>query len=372
MESGTMESGAIPGADQLHTNSCDSVGGSPQPQPAEEYGQSGRSPLRSLLGVEVIGTGSYTPETVVTNEDLSRRLGFDPDWIIQRTGIRERRFCPEGVATSDLATEAARRCLEAAGVQPSEVDLLVVGTFTPDMPCPSTACLVQDRLGIRAPAMDLHAACAGFIYALITGAQFVATGTSQRALVIGADCNSRIINPRDLRTYPLFGDGAGAVLLAPGNATQGLTCYTLGSDGSGAKLLMRQMGGTRMPPTSTLLDEDLHYLQMDGRAVFKWAVRLLGDTVEDVLRPAGLTAGDIDLFVAHQANLRIINAAADLLGLTPEQVFINVDRYGNTSGASIPLALDEAWREGRINRGDHLVICGFGAGLAWGTALFRW
>ncbi len=335
-------------------------------------GNSGRSPLRRLVGVQVVGTGSYAPENVVTNDDLQRRLGFDPAWIVQRTGIRERRFAPPEMATSDLATEAAIRCLNNAGVSPSEVDLVIVGTFTPDMLCPSTACLIQDRLGIRAPAFDLQAACAGFMYALVTGMQFVASGTSRRALIIGADCNSRIINPRDSRTYPLFGDGAGAVLLAPGGPEQGLLSYTLGSDGSGAPLLMRQMGGSRLPTAMELIDEDMHYLQMDGRAVFKWAVRLLGDTVDDVLRSIDLAVGDVSLFVAHQANIRIINAAADLLGLRPDQVYVNLDRYGNTSGASIPLALDEAIAEGRLGRGDHLLVCGFGAGLAWGTGLLKW
>lgn len=335
-------------------------------------GHSGRSPLRRLTGVQVVGTGSYAPEVVVTNEDLQRRLGFDPDWIVQRTGIRERRFAPPEMATSDLAAEAAKRCLQSAGVSPSEVDLVIVGTFTPDMLCPSTACLIQDRLGIRAPAFDLQAACAGFMYALVTGMQFVASGSSRRALIIGADCNSRIINPRDSRTYPLFGDGAGAVLLAPGSPDQGLLSYTLGSDGSGAELLMRQMGGSRLPLAVDLMDEDMHYLQMDGRAVFKWAVRLLGDTVDDVLRPAELKVADVNLFVAHQANIRIINAAADLVGFRPDQVYVNLDRYGNTSGASIPLALDEALAEGRLKRGDHLLVCGFGAGLAWGTGLLKW
>jgi 3-oxoacyl-[acyl-carrier-protein] synthase-3 len=325
-----------------------------------------------LTGVQVLGTGSYAPDVVVTNEDLQRRLGFDPDWIVQRTGIRERRFAPPEMATSDLAAEAAKRCMKAAGVSPAEIDLVIVGTFTPDMLCPSTACLIQDRLGIRAPAFDLQAACAGFMYALVTGMQFVASGSSRRALIIGADCNSRIINPRDSRTYPLFGDGAGAVLLGPGSADQGLLSYTLGSDGSGAELLMRQMGGSRLPLAVDLMDEDMHYLQMDGRAVFKWAVRLLGDTVDDVLRPAELKVSDVNLFVAHQANIRIINAAADLVGFRPDQVYVNLDRYGNTSGASIPLALDEALAEGRLKRGDHLLVCGFGAGLAWGTGLMKW
>lgn len=332
---------------------------------------SGRSALRSLTGVQVLGTGSYVPETIVTNEDLQKRLGFDPDWIVQRTGIRERRVAAPGQATSDLAFEAAQACLKRAGVSPSEVDLVVVGTFTPDQPCPSTACLLQHRLGVRAPAMDVQAACAGFMYALVTGMQFVATGTCQRVLVVGADCNSRIVNPRDVRTYPLFGDGGGAVLLGPGSPEQGLPAFTLGSDGGGADLLVRKLGGSRLPLAGALLDEDLHYLQMDGKAVFKWAVRLVADTINDVLRHSRRSTTDVKLFVAHQANVRIISAAAEALHLTPDQVFVNLDRYGNTSAASIPLALDEAFEAGRFARGDDLLLCGFGAGLAWGTALLR-
>lgn len=335
-------------------------------------GKSGRSPLRSLLGVQVLSTGSYAPDEVVTNEDLERRLGFDPEWISKRSGILARRFAPPEMATSDLAVEAARRAMDKAGVKPEEVDLLIVGTFTPDMLCPSTACIVQHRLGIKAPAMDIQAACAGFMYSLVTGMQFVATGNSQLALVIGADCNSRIINPRDIRTYPLFGDGAGAVLLSAGSPHQGLISYTMGADGSGVDMLLRPMGGSRTPAAVQLLEDDQHYLQMDGRSVFKWAIRLVQDTVDDVLRPAGMSIGDVDLFIAHQANARIINGAADSLGMRPEQVMINLDKYGNTSAGSIPLALDEAVEQGRIQRGDNLLLSGFGAGLTWGTGLMKW
>jgi len=335
-------------------------------------GNSGRSPLRSLLGVQVLSVAGYAPEQVVTNEDLQRRLGFDPEWILQRSGIRERRVCPPDQATSDMAYEAAKLCLERAGVTPDQVDLLIVGTFTPDLLCPSTACLVQHRLGVTAPAMDIQAACSGFMYALVTGMQYVASGCSRMALVIGADCNTRIVNPRDRKIYPLFGDGAGAVLLTAGSPHQGLMSYTMGADGSGADLLIRKVGGTKLPLCGALLDEDLHYLEMDGRSVFKWAVRLLQDTVTDVLRPAGMSIGDVHLFVAHQANIRILQAAGEALGFAPEQVFANLDRYGNTSAASIPLALDEAVQQGRLQRGNNLVLSGFGAGLTWGTALMKW
>jgi 3-oxoacyl-[acyl-carrier-protein] synthase-3 len=331
-----------------------------------------RSPLRSLRGVQVLSTGSYVPEIVVPNEELEASLGYEPGWIFQRTGIRQRRHAPRDMATSDLAVEAARRAIEKAGVDPYEIDLVIVGTFTPDMPIPSTACQVQHRLRLNAPAMDVSAACAGFIYAMVTGMQFVATGCSKLALVVGADCNSRILNPRDQRTYPLFGDGAGAVLLAPGSPDQGLAAYTMGADGSGLDLLNRPMGGSRLPPSCALMEQEQQYMRMDGRAVFKWAIGVLSDTIGDVLRSAEMTLGDVDLLVAHQANMRIIDAAVHAVGLDPGKVFTNLDRYGNTSAGSIPLALDEACTEGRIRRGDRLILSGFGAGLVWGTALLRW
>ena len=331
-----------------------------------------RAPLRSLTGVQILATGSYVPEPVVTNEDLHARLGFDPSWIVQRTGIRERRHAPPEMATSDLALRASRQCIERAGVKADDIDLVLVGTFTPDMSFPATACIVQDQLGIRAPAVDMQAACAGFMYALVTGAQFVATGCSKLALIIGADCNSRILNPKDQRTYPLFGDGAGAVLLAAGNKEQGLVSYVLGSDGSGGDLLCRRMGGSRMPFCSEGLETDGQYLQMDGQAVFKWAVRLLDESITAVLRESHLTPGDINLVVLHQANVRIVYAATDVLGIDRKKVFLNLDRYGNTSAGSVPLALDEACQQGRIRRGDNILLSGFGAGLSWGTAVLRW
>jgi 3-oxoacyl-[acyl-carrier-protein] synthase-3 len=329
-------------------------------------------PTRSLTGVQIIGSGSYVPERVVTNEHLRQSLGFDPDWIVNRTGIQERRFAPPHQATSDLCALAAARCLEVAECDPSEVDLVVVGTMTPDMCFPSTACLVQDRLRLSCPAFDLQAACAGFMYALVTAAQFVAAGTSRRALVIGGDCNSRVINPGDQKSYPLFGDGAGAVLLAPGSPEQGMVAYQLGSDGSGGDLLNRPACGSRMPPSVEALERGLHYLTMDGRAVFKWAVRILADSAQAVLERAERTVADVRWFVPHQANVRIIHAASDVLGFSREHVFKNLDRYGNTSGGSIPIALDELLQHGRVRRGDLLLTSGFGAGLTWGTALWRW
>ncbi|WP_417848247.1 3-oxoacyl-ACP synthase III family protein [Thalassoglobus sp.] len=326
----------------------------------------------SLLGIQIAGCGSYVPDLVVTNEQLDQEYGCDPNWIVQRTGIRERRHCPPGMATSDMCVEASRKAIRSSGVDPQQIDLLVCGTFTPDYHCPSTACLVQDKLGLDCPAFDTAAACAGFMYALVTASQFVATGNARYALAVGGDLNSRIVNPKDQRTYPLFGDGAGAVLVTRGTPHQGLVCYQLGSDGSGGPLLDRPAGGTHTPITPEAIVAGEQYLRMDGRSVFKWAVRMLADTIELVLEKSGMSVHDISQFVLHQANVRIINAAADQLGIPHEKLFVNLDRYGNTSGGSIPIALDEAFQEGKIHRGDAILMCGFGGGLTWGTGVFRW
>jgi 3-oxoacyl-[acyl-carrier-protein] synthase-3 len=324
------------------------------------------------MGVRVLATGSYVPDAVVTNDHLHERFGFDSDWIVKRTGILERRHALPHQATSDLCYEAARRCLDQAGASARDVDLLVLATFTPDMSFPSTACLVQDRLRMTGAAIEMQAACAGFLYALITGAAYVVSGASNTALIIGGDCNSRILNPDDVKTYPLFGDGAGAVLLTRGRPDQGILSYSLGSDGGGGDLLSRPACGSRLPPTPELLAKGLHYMHMDGRAVFRWAVAILCDTIQDVLQAANFRPGDIHLYVPHQANIRIINAAIDVLHIPRNRVFNNLDRYGNTSAGSVPLALDEAIAEGRLKPGDLTVLSGFGAGLAWGTALMRW
>ncbi len=331
-----------------------------------------RPRCRSLTGVRILASGSYVPDSVVTNEHLHQRLGFDSDWIVKRTGIRERRHALPHQATSDLCHEAAQRCITAAGVDKKDIDLVILGTFTPDMSFPSTACLVQDRLKLNCPAIEVEAACAGFMYALITGAAYVVSGASDLALIIGGDANSRVVNPNDIKTYPLFGDGAGAVLLTRGRPDQGILAYSLGADGSGADLLTRPACGSRMPPTPELLEKGLHYMYMDGRAVFRWAVAILCDTIQDVLAAKNFTPEDVDLYIPHQANIRIINAACDVLHIPRDKVFNNLDNYGNTSAGSVPLALDEALAEGRIKNDDLVVLSGFGAGLAWGTALIRW
>jgi 3-oxoacyl-[acyl-carrier-protein] synthase-3 len=369
--------GAGPTADEISQLRDQSA---PHPEPqvtsAVETTKAGVFTLRrktcSLMGVQIVGTGSYVPDNVVTNADLLRENGFDPDWIAQRSGILERRRASAQQATSDLCVEAATRAMAAAGVGPKDVDLLIVGTFTPDHFCPSTACLVQDRLGLAAPAFDLSAACSGFMYALSTAAQYVATGNATTALALGADTNTRFMNPADQRTYPLFGDGAGAAVITRGTPKQGLLCYQLGADGGGGPLLVIPAGGTREPATHAGVEAGRQYVQMDGRSVFKWAVRALTDTIQLVLEQTQLGVNDVSLYLLHQANQRIIDAAVDALGIPRERVFSNIQRYGNTSGASVPIALDEAFRAGRIHPGDTLLLSGFGAGLTWGTAVFRW
>ncbi|WDQ19082.1 beta-ketoacyl-ACP synthase III [Rhodopirellula sp. P2] len=348
-----------------------------------------RGRMGKLKGVRIAGTGSYVPERIVTNEDLAA-LGCDSDWIVRRTGILQRRHAEPDQATSDLCYEAALRCLENANVSIDEVDLILVATITPDHPTPSTACHLQRRLGAVAPAMDIGAACAGFMYALVTGAQFVSNGNARNVLVIGADLMSRTVDPEDKKTYPLFGDAAGAALLVPSNVddsppsdgeressdpgiqADGLLAYQLGSEGCGGEMLCIPAGGSRTPITAESDPAASRYLQMDGRGVFKWAVRIFDESAKDVLNAANVSSDQLGLVVLHQANQRIIDSAVSDLNVPPEKVFVNLDKYGNTSGASIPLALDEAAREGRLKEGDLLLLCGFGAGLAWGTALLRW
>ena len=352
------------------------------PQAAASHDTRGR--MGTVPGVKILGTGAFVPEKVVTNEDLAA-LGCDSEWIVRRTGIKERRHASDEEATSDLCYEAAVRCLQNAKVKASELDLILIATITPDNFTPSTACHLQRRLGAFAPAMDISAACAGFVYAMVTGAQFVATGNAKRVLVIGADLMSRTVDPNDKKTYPLFGDGAGAVLLGPaGEGTEdaptgidagsesvpGILSYQLGSEGCGGEgVLPPPAGGTRQPLTEAAREQGLQYLKMDGRNVFKWAVRVFDESAKDVLNHAGATADQLALVVMHQANQRIIDSAVSDLGVESHRIYVNLDRYGNTSGASIPLALDEAIKAGKLQRGEKVLLCGFGSGLAWGTAL---
>ncbi len=353
------------------------AGESEGPNTATDAGQMvGRCAAFHLMGVRVQGSGSFVPDNVVTNADLAS-LGCDADWIIQRTGIRERRHAPPGMATSDMAIEASRRAIAAARIDPAEIDLVVLATLSPDHLLPQTASAVQDRLGLTCAAMDVSAACAGFVYALVTGAQFVANRCARHVLVVGADTNSRVVDPEDKKTFPLFGDGAGAVILGAGTAEQGLLSYTLGADGAGTQLLYRPAGGVQSPFGDCLTQGPAEWvkqswMKMEGRPVFKWAVRLMEDSFRQVLEHAGRSQDQVDLWLLHQANMRILDAAIAAMGIEPGRVPAQLDRYGNTSAGSIPMILDEAILAGRIQPGSEVMLCGFGAGLSWGTALWKW
>ncbi|MGQ9539972.1 MAG: beta-ketoacyl-ACP synthase III [Armatimonadota bacterium] len=329
--------------------------------------------MRSNVRAGIIGVGVGIPETVLTNHDLEQRIDTSDEWIVTRTGIRERRIAPAHVATSDLAAQAAEQALRNAGKSAQDVDLIVVATATPDMPWPSTACLVQAKIGAsKAAAFDLNAVCSGFVYALWIAAQAVETGAYRCVLVIGADILSRQVNWEDRSTCVLFGDGAGAVVLAPVQEPYGVLSGVLGADGTGTPLLNVPAGGTREPLSPDVIARKRHTIQMRGREVFKFAVTIMGEVAVQALEKAGIPPEEVSLFIPHQANIRIIQAAAERLNLPMERVFVNVDRYGNTSAASIPIAIYEAWAQGRLKKGDLAVVVGFGAGLTWGACVIRW
>ncbi|MFO7741617.1 MAG: beta-ketoacyl-ACP synthase III [Anaerolineae bacterium] len=325
----------------------------------------------------VVGWGKYVPEQVLTNDDLSRIVDTSDGWIRTRTGIAERRIAEDGETTSTMATKAAWQALEAAGLKPAEVDLIIVATATPDRAFPATACLVQDALGAtNAAAFDLSAGCTGFVYALAVATDILAahdgSGDIATALVIGSETLSRITDWGDRTTCVLFGDGAGAVVLRADDSPGGVLSTFLGADGSGADLLYLPAGGSEEPASHRTVSEGHHYLRMRGREVFRFAVRAMPDAAQRVLEAAGLTPADVDLLVPHQANQRILEAAGRALDLAAERMYSNLERYGNTSAASIPIALCEAVEEGRIQRDDLVVCVGFGAGLTWGATALRW
>lgn len=329
---------------------------------------------RSVTGVRVLGSGSYVPEVVLKNEDLAE-LGCDTEWIKQRTGILERRIAPEEQATSDLAYHAAVDCLNKSGLKASDIDLILIATMTPDHFAPSTSCIVQNRLGCTAPAFDLNAACSGFIYGLVTASQFIKSGCYRRILLIGAETMARTVNPKDIKTVPLFGDAAGAIILGPsedGDQNCGLLAFELGSDGSQGELLLIPSGAFREQVTVERIKKGRQFLHMDGRPVFKWAVRQIAQATRNVVADANLKLEDIDAFIFHQANIRILDAAVNDLGIDGEKVFTNLHNYGNTSAGSVPLAIDEAIKVGLIKPGSKSVLCGFGAGLTWGATVFQW
>jgi len=324
-----------------------------------------------MTPVRIFSTGCAVPATILTNDDLARTLDTSDDWIFRHTGIRERRVAGPHEATSDLAAAAALQALARAGVSALDLDLILVATSTPDyLGFPSTASLVQDRLGARrAGAMDLSAACTGFVYALETARTFVASGTSRWVLVIGADVNSRILDWKDRNTCILFGDGAGAALVGVGTNESWFVPSILRSDGSGGEALLRPAGGTRVPEVHRPEDTAV---AMDGRRVYIFGIRIVKDVILEILRREGFTAEDVDWIVPHQANVRLIAAAAERLGVPFEKFFVNMERYANTSGATIPLALAEMEQAGLLKRGQLIVCVGYGAGLTWGANLFRW
>jgi len=323
----------------------------------------------------ILGTGSYAPERVLTNAELAKMVDTSDEWIFTRSGIRERRIAAENEAASDMGVQAAQRALADAGLKASEIDLVVVATLTPDMPMPATACFIQHKLGVppATACFDVSAACSGFLYALDTACAMVGSGRYHRALVIGTEKLSSIVDWKDRTTCVLFGDGAGAVVIGASNEPgQGLVGTKLGAFGESANLLWIPGGGSVAPTTAASLAAGDQFLKMKGREVFKFAVRGMEEAARDILEQHQLTADHISLVVPHQANLRIIESIAQYLALPLDRFFVNVERYGNTSAASIPIALDEARRAGRIKPGDLTLLVAFGAGLTFGSALVRW
>lgn len=325
------------------------------------------------IGVRILGTGSALPERRLTNDDFGKMVDTNDEWIRTRTGIEERRIADPDKASSDYAVEAAKRALEQANIAAEDVDLVICATVTPDYMFPATACLVQDRIGAKkAAAFDLSAGCSGFTYALSVAAPLIRMGTYKYIVVIGVDMLTRITDYTDRSTCILFGDAAGAVVLGPCENGKGILSFELGADGSAGELLCLQAGGSKNPASYETVEQHQHKIHMNGREVFKFAVKVMDKATEAVLTNAGLTKEDISLLVPHQANYRIIESAMKRFGLTEDKVYVNLNKYGNTSSASIPVALDEAHRAGKIQTGDIVILVGFGAGLTWGAAAIRW
>ncbi len=329
--------------------------------------------MNKLVSAGILGTGYYIPEKVLTNADLEHMVDTSDEWIRTRTGIEERHIAADTENTSDLSVKAARQALEAAGTKPEEVEFIIVATASPDYVVPSTACMVQNKLGCTGAAgMDISAGCAGFVYASIVGAQMVRSGLYKRVLVIGAEVLSRLVNWKDRNTCVLFGDGAGAAVYGPVKDGFGLLGSDAGADGSLGHILNIPASGIAEPVTHRAIDSGRIYIHMDGADVFKAAVRHMEHSTMRALEQSGLSKEEISLLIPHQANFRIIHSMAKKLGLPEEKVFVNIHKYGNTSAASIPIALGEAVEEGRLKHGDILAITGFGAGLAWASAIMRW
>ncbi len=329
--------------------------------------------LTNKYGVGIIGTGYYAPEKIVTNADLEKLVDTNDEWIVERTGISERRVVDEHVTTSDIAVRAAQDALNNAGVKAEEIELIIVATLTPDMMFPSTACIVQHKLNAgNAAAFDLSAACSGFAYALSVGSQFIKSGMYKKVLVIAAEVLSKITNWEDRNTCVLFGDGAGAAVLGAVEEGYGILGVELGADGSGGEFLYMPAGGSLHPATVDTIANKMHYIHMNGNEVFKFAIKIMGEAALKALKSAGLETKDVDCLIPHQANIRIIKSAAKRLSLPMDKVFVNVNKYGNTSAASIPIALAEAAKERRFKKGDIVVLVGFGAGLTWASCVLKW
>lgn len=334
--------------------------------PRAKHGFQGRS-------CSITSVGSYVPERTLTNADLEKIVETTDEWIVTRTGIKERRIAGEKEFTSDMAAKAAQRAMDKAGITAGQIDLIIVATITPDMLFPATACLVQAKLGARrAAAFDIEAACSGFIYALEIGQQFIMSRMYETVLVIGAERLSSIVNWKDRNTCVLFGDGAGAAILQHRPDAHGLLTACMGADGDKAMLLCMPGGGSRIPATADSVEAGLHHLQMDGKETFKNAVTAMYNAAQEALRRCEIDISKIKLVIPHQANRRIIDAVTDRLGVKPEQVFVNLDRYGNTSAASVAIALDEAVTQGHLQRGDLALLVVFGAGLTWAAAVIEW
>jgi 3-oxoacyl-[acyl-carrier-protein] synthase III len=323
--------------------------------------------------VHIVGTGSYVPDRVLTNADLEKMVDTTDEWITTRSGIKERRIAPDYMCTSDMGAEAARRAMEQAGAREDAIDLIICATITPDMPFPATACLIQQKIGAKkSAAFDMEAACSGFLYAVEIGQQFIANGTYNTVLVVGAEKLSTIVDWQDRQTCVLFGDGAGAAILQSRGEEHGILTTCMGADGSQADILLMPAGGAKYPASKESVSAGMHHLKMAGKEVFKNAVIAMQTAAEEALRKCNLTINDIQCIIPHQANSRIIEAIADRLGAPMDKVYMNLHRYGNVSAASVAIALDEAAREGRFQRGDLILLVVFGSGLTWASCVIQW
>lgn len=325
------------------------------------------------MAAGIIGIGSYVPEKVLTNADLEKIVDTSDDWIVSRTGIRERRICPEDKAASDLGTSAARRAIEDAGISADEIEMIICATITPDMVFPSTACIIQDKLGIvDIPCFDLSAACSGFIYGLEIARNLVETGRYKNILVVAAECMSRVTDYTDRTTCVLLGDGAAAAIISKIEGDFGILDTYLGAAGKYSNLLYVPAGGSKMPASHQTVEKRLHFMKMEGSTLFRIAVNAMSDSVKKILERNKISPEDIALFIPHQANIRIIQGVAKLAGIPMEKVFLNIEKYGNMSAASVGVALDEAVKSGKIKKGDLICMVSFGAGLTWAANVIRW